>query len=97
MTMERTLSIIKPDAVSASKAGAILQHFEDKGLKIVASRKTRLSIELHHDLLLQDIIEQLDLAESTRAISDDEEEPEPGRRAPHKGSKLQAARRDDMK
>ena len=43
MTMERTLSIIKPDAVSASKAGAILQHFEDKGLKIVASRKTRLS------------------------------------------------------
>ncbi len=61
------------------------------------SRKTRLSIELHPYLLLQDIIEQLDLAESTRAISDDEEEPEPERRAPNKGGKLQAARRDDMK
>ncbi|HCP45924.1 MAG TPA: nucleoside-diphosphate kinase [Deltaproteobacteria bacterium] len=43
MSIERTLSIIKPDAVSAGKAGAILQHFEDKGLRVVASRKMTLS------------------------------------------------------
>jgi len=43
MSTERTLSIIKPDADSAGKAGAILQHFEDKGLCIVASRKLELS------------------------------------------------------
>ena len=41
--MERTFSIIKPDAVAAGRAGAILQHFEDKGLRIVASKRTRLS------------------------------------------------------
>ncbi|MBJ96207.1 MAG: nucleoside-diphosphate kinase [Rickettsiales bacterium] len=43
MSIQRTLSIVKPDAVAAGKAGAILQHFEDKGLKIVACKKTRLS------------------------------------------------------
>ena len=43
MSIQRTLSIVKPDAVAAGKAGAILQHFEDKGLKIVACKKPRLS------------------------------------------------------
>ena len=43
----------------------------------VSSRKTRLSYELHPDILLQDIMEQLELEESeaqAQAISDDEEE-----------------------
>jgi nucleoside-diphosphate kinase len=43
MAIERTLSIIKPDAVAAGNAGAILQHFSDKGLKIVACKMTQLS------------------------------------------------------
>ena len=43
MAIERTLSMIKPDAVAAGKAGAILQHFEDNGLRIVACKKTRLT------------------------------------------------------
>ncbi len=43
MAIERTLSMIKPDAVAAGNAGNILQHFEDNGLRIVACKKTRLS------------------------------------------------------
>ena len=50
------------------------------------SRKTRLSVELHPCLLLHDIMEQLDFEESTRAISDDEEEPE-DEKEPSKGRK----------
>lgn len=44
MAIERTLSMIKPDAVAAGKAGAILQHFEDNGLRIVACKKTQLTV-----------------------------------------------------
>ena len=43
MGSQQTLSIVKPDAVAAGKAGAILQHFEDKGLKIIASKRTTLT------------------------------------------------------
>lgn len=43
MAIERTLSMIKPDAVAAGNAGNILQHFEDNGLKIVACKKTQLT------------------------------------------------------
>jgi len=35
---ERTLSIIKPDAVAAGAAGAILSRVEEAGLQIVALR-----------------------------------------------------------
>jgi nucleoside-diphosphate kinase len=45
MTKERTLSIIKPDAVGKNHIGAILSRFEDAGLKIVAARMTHLSRE----------------------------------------------------
>ncbi len=45
MAIERTLSMIKPDAVRAGNAGNILQHFEDNGLKIVACRRLQLSQE----------------------------------------------------
>jgi nucleoside-diphosphate kinase len=41
--MERTFSIIKPDAVKASKAGAILQHFVDGGLRPVAFKLVQLT------------------------------------------------------
>lgn len=37
MTLERTLSIIKPDAVKKNVIGKILSRFEDNGLKIVAA------------------------------------------------------------
>jgi len=41
--VERTLSIVKPDAVAAGNVGAILHHFETSGLKIVASKRLTLS------------------------------------------------------
>jgi nucleoside-diphosphate kinase len=43
--MERTLSIIKPDAVAAHKIGAILAAIEAKGLRIAALRMLRLTPE----------------------------------------------------
>ena len=39
---ERTLSIIKPDAVAAGKAGAVLARLEGAGFRIVALRLRRL-------------------------------------------------------
>lgn len=43
MASERTLSIIKPDAVAKNVVGKILTRFEDAGLSVVACRMTRLS------------------------------------------------------
>lgn len=43
MAVERTLSIIKPDAVAKNVIGKIYQRFEDAGLKIVAARMMHLS------------------------------------------------------
>ena len=43
--MERTLTILKPDSVSAGKAGAILAHLEKEGFRILGMRKTRLATE----------------------------------------------------
>lgn len=43
MAIERTLSIIKPDAVANNVIGAIYSRFENAGLKIVAARMTWLS------------------------------------------------------
>lgn len=43
MTVERTLSIIKPDAVAKNVIGKIYSRFESNGLKIVASRMVQLS------------------------------------------------------
>jgi nucleoside-diphosphate kinase len=43
--VEKTLSIIKPDAVARNLIGEILRRFEAAGLKIVAARLTRLSLE----------------------------------------------------
>ncbi|MBB5406487.1 MULTISPECIES: nucleoside-diphosphate kinase [unclassified Paraburkholderia] len=43
MAIERTLSIIKPDAVAKNVIGQIYTRFENAGLKIVASRMVHLS------------------------------------------------------
>lgn len=43
MAIERTLSIIKPDAVAKNVIGKIYQRFEDAGLKVIAARMTHLS------------------------------------------------------
>jgi nucleoside-diphosphate kinase len=43
MALERTLSIIKPDAVAKNVIGEILSRFERAGLKIIAARMKQLS------------------------------------------------------
>lgn len=43
MGVERTLSIIKPDAVARNLIGKILDRFETRGLRIVACRMMHLS------------------------------------------------------
>ncbi|MCS7283968.1 MAG: nucleoside-diphosphate kinase [Anaerolineae bacterium] len=44
--MERTLIIIKPDAVQRGLIGEIIQRFERRGLRIVAMKMMRISPEL---------------------------------------------------
>jgi len=43
MAVERTLSIVKPDAVAKDLIGRIYSRFEEAGLRIIAARMTRLS------------------------------------------------------
>lgn len=43
MALERTLSIIKPDAVAKNVIGQIYSRFENAGLKIVAAKMAQLS------------------------------------------------------
>lgn len=43
MAIQRTLSILKPDATERNLTGKINARFEEKGLRIVAQRRTRLS------------------------------------------------------
>ena len=45
MALERTFSIIKPDATRRNLTGAIIDRFEKAGLRVVASRRIRLSKE----------------------------------------------------
>jgi nucleoside-diphosphate kinase len=45
MAIERTFSIVKPDAVAKNLIGKIYARFEDAGLKIVASKMLHLSRE----------------------------------------------------
>jgi nucleoside-diphosphate kinase len=53
---QRTLTIVKPDAVAAGKAGAVLAHLEREGFRIVGLKKIRLAPEqarafyaVHHE------------------------------------------------
>ena len=43
MPVERTLSIIKPDATRRNLTGKITAKLEDAGLRVIASRRMRLS------------------------------------------------------
>ncbi len=43
MAIERTLSIIKPDAVAKNAVGAIIARFEEAGLRVVAARMLHLN------------------------------------------------------
>jgi len=45
MAIERTISIIKPDAVAKNIIGKIYSHFEKAGLRIVAAKMMRLNRE----------------------------------------------------
>ena len=46
MAVERTLSIVKPDAVAKGSTGEILRRFEEAGLQILALKKLQLTPEL---------------------------------------------------
>jgi len=46
MALERTLSIIKPDATRRNLTGAIVARFEEAGLRVVAQRRMRLTPEM---------------------------------------------------
>ena len=46
MAVERTLSIIKPDATRRNLTGAINDRFEKSGLRIIAQKRLRLSLDL---------------------------------------------------
>jgi nucleoside-diphosphate kinase len=43
MALERTLSIVKPDGVSANLIGAVYRRFEEAGLAVIAARMLQLS------------------------------------------------------
>ncbi len=45
MAIERTLSIIKPDAVAKNVIGDIISRFEQTGLKVIAAKMQHLSRE----------------------------------------------------
>ncbi len=45
MALERTFSIIKPDATKRNLTGKIIAKFEDAGLRVVASKRIRMSQE----------------------------------------------------
>lgn len=45
MAIERTLSIIKPDAVKKNVIGKIYSRFETNGLQVIAAKMTQLSAE----------------------------------------------------
>ena len=45
MAIERTLSIIKPDATRRNLTGQINARFEEAGLQVVAQRRVRLTLE----------------------------------------------------
>ncbi len=47
--MERTLVLIKPDAIERGLIGRIISRFEEKGLKLVGIKFLRLSDELLHE------------------------------------------------
>ena len=45
MALERTFSIIKPDATRRNLVGKIIAHFEENGLRVVAQKRIRMTKE----------------------------------------------------
>ncbi len=45
MAIERTLSIIKPDAIAKNVIGDIIRRFEENGLSVIGTRMTHLTAE----------------------------------------------------
>ena len=45
MTIERTFSMIKPDATERNLVGSITAMIESSGLKVIASRRTKMTPE----------------------------------------------------
>ncbi|HPF46946.1 MAG TPA: nucleoside-diphosphate kinase, partial [Emcibacteraceae bacterium] len=45
MALQRTFSIIKPDATKRNLTGAIIKKLEDGGLRVIASKRIRMSRE----------------------------------------------------
>ena len=45
MSLERTFSIIKPDATRRNLVGKILAHFEENGLRVIAQKRIRMTKE----------------------------------------------------
>ena len=45
MALERTFSIVKPDAVARNLIGAIYSRFEQNGLQVIAARMIRMTQE----------------------------------------------------
>lgn len=45
MTIERTLSIIKPDATRRNLIGKIVARFEEKNLRVIAQKKMQLTLQ----------------------------------------------------
>jgi nucleoside-diphosphate kinase len=45
MALERTLSIVKPDGVARNLVGEVYRRFETQGLRVIAARMLRLSLE----------------------------------------------------
>ena len=45
MAVERTFSIVKPNAVAKDVIGAIYQRFEQSGLKIIAAKMLHMTVE----------------------------------------------------
>ena len=45
MAVERTFSMIKPDATERNLTGAITKMLEDAGLRVVASKRVKMSLE----------------------------------------------------
>src|SRR5258708_6260438 len=46
VSLERTLVLLKPDAVARGLAGRLLQRFEDAGLKIVGTKMVQMDADL---------------------------------------------------
>ncbi len=51
MAVERTLSIIKPDATRRNLTGEIVARFEKAGLRVVAQKRMRLSTRAGRSVL----------------------------------------------